>query len=123
MRFEVSEDALFAAAAAVARAAALVASLDLEDVATSVALAMPGSRSAACAGETVGLLSHLTGDQARELSGHADALRLAGVGYVEADRALAAAERQERKERQERLERLERRQPGSPRPTPEGGAA
>ena len=120
MRFEASEDALSAAAAAVARAAGLVASLDLDDVATSVALAMPGSRSAAGAGETVGWLSHLAADLSRELSGHADALRLAGVEYVETDRAVAAAERRERQEGQERQER---RRPGSPRPTPERGAA
>ena len=117
MRFEVSEDALSAAAAAVARAAALVGSFDLDDVGTSVALAMPGSRSAAGAGETVGWLSHLAADLSRELSGHADALRLAGVEYVETDRDVAAAERQERQEHPER------RQPGSPRPTHERGAA
>jgi hypothetical protein len=107
MRFQVSEDALSAAAAAVARAAAVVASLDLDDVATSVALAMPGSRSGAGAGETVGLLSHLAADLARELSGHADTLRLANVEYVETDRDVAAAQRQQRQEH------LQRRQPGS----------
>jgi hypothetical protein len=114
MRFEVSEDALSAGAAAVERAAALVASLALDDVATSVAQAMPGSRSAGGVREVAGLLDHLIADLARDLAGHADALRLAGVEYVEIDRDVAAAGT-----RAHRANHA----PWSTSPTPERGAA
>ncbi len=96
MRLGVDADALAVGGAAVDRAAALMASVRVDELATSIAAAMPGSRSAGVMAQLVAVYGATTAAMARDLTGHADALRAGSVGYAKTEGDVAAAERHER---------------------------
>jgi hypothetical protein len=96
MRIGVDDDALTVGAAAVDRAAAIVVALHLDELATAIAAAMPGSHSAEVAVELVAGYSAATAGLAGDLIHHADALRLASLGYAETEGDIAASERRQR---------------------------
>jgi hypothetical protein len=93
VRIGVDDAALTGAADAIEHAAALLASVRLDSLATAVARAMPGSRSADEAVRLVDLADDVMRDLTGELGRHADALRTASTGYAGTESEVLTAAR------------------------------
>ena len=91
MRIGVDHAALAGASHATERAATLVAAVRLGDLAAAVALAMPGSRSAALASQLAGGVDERVRGLACELAVHADHLRTASIRYADTESDVAAS--------------------------------
>ena len=93
MRIGVDGAALAGAAEAPDRAATVVAAVRVDELATAVVLAMPGSRSAALAAQVADLVDDLVMGIARDLALHADDLRTASIRYADTESDVAASAR------------------------------
>ncbi len=93
MRIGVDDAALAGAAESTDRAATLVAAVRLGDLATAVALAMAGSRSAALAAQFADIVNDVVLGMARDLAVHADDLRTASIRYADTESHVAASAR------------------------------
>ena len=91
VRIGVDDAALAGASHATERAATLVAAVRLGDLAAAVAVAMPGSRSAALASQLAEGVDEVVRGVACELAVHADHLRTASIRYADTESDVAAS--------------------------------
>jgi hypothetical protein len=94
MHVEVEESDIAQSAARTEAAANALATIEPQNVAATVALAMPGSRTASEAAHTAAAVADAARAIAADLAAHAEALRLAVACYADTeDRVLAEGRR------------------------------